>query len=52
MILVPDSAEADLPLQALEGVVKNGNRKKFTCISKKDILLTVSLARRMVRRIM
>ena len=42
MFLVPDNAEANVQLQALENVVKKGNRKKFTYISKKDILLTVS----------
>jgi hypothetical protein len=39
---VPDSADADVPLQALESVVKNGNRKRFIYISKKDILQIVS----------
>lgn len=40
--LVSDNAEANVQSQALESVVKKGNRKKFTYISKKEILQTVS----------
>ncbi len=43
IFLVPTSADADVQLQALDGVVTNGNRKKFTLIGKEDIVQTVSL---------
>lgn len=51
MFLVPDcadaadGADADAQLQALESVIKNGNRKKFACISKNEIIQTVRFAR-------
>ena len=37
-----EDANADVQLQSLESVVKNGNRKKFMYISKQDMIEAVS----------
>lgn len=45
VFLVPENANADVQLRALESVIRNGNRKKFVYVSKSDLLQLVSILR-------